>query len=202
MKQPQKKTIDDAVANELMGWISKRRSIAALDIPAPSAEQVSRAIACAMTAPDHKKLQPWRFYVVEKNARHAFGRALQAAAVAQGETNTTTLAKYLQQPLRAPMIIVCVTKRQPHEKVPQFEQLLSTGAAVQNMLLAFQAMGFNSVWRTGLLANEPAIKQCFNARTEDYIAGFVYVGTSYCMLPSREPIDTSNILTFWQPKDA
>lgn len=191
------KVTDEQVIN----WIKSRRSIGNLTIPAPKKDQIEVAIACAMTAPDHKKLQPWRFIVTEGQKRHEFGRALLAAAEAKAqregqELDERTVEKTLKMPLRAPMIITVVTRMQYHEKVPPFEQLLSTGAAVQNLILALKAQGFSTVWRTGPLANEPAVKSYFNVGSEDYVTAFVYVGSTHCQMPGRGEIDTTNFITY------
>lgn len=185
---------------QVINWIKSRRSIGNLTIPAPKPKQLEAAIECAMTAPDHKKLQPWRFIITEGQRRHAFGRALLAAAEAKAlregaELDERTAEKTLKMPLRAPMIITVVTRMQYHEKVPAFEQLLSTGAAVQNLILALKAQGFDTVWRTGPLANEPAVKSYFNVGSEDYVTAFVYVGSSHCQMPSRGDIDTADFIT-------
>ena len=113
------KVTDEQVIN----WIKSRRSIGNLTIPAPKRDQIEAAIACAMTAPDHKKLQPWRFIVTEGQKRHDFGRALLAAAQAKAqregqELDERTVEKTLKMPPRAPMIITVVTRMQYHEKVP------------------------------------------------------------------------------------
>ena len=186
---------------QVINWIKSRRSIGNLTIPAPKPNQLEAAIECAMTAPDHKKLQPWRFIITEGQRRHAFGRALLAAAEAKAlregkELDERTAEKTLKMPLRAPMIITAVTRMQYHEKVPAFEQLLSTGAAVQNLILALKAQGFSTVWRTGSLANEPAVKSYFNVGSEDYVTAFVYVGSTPCQMPSRDDIDTVDFISY------
>lgn len=186
---------------QVINWIKSRRSIGNLTIPAPKPNQIEAAIECAMTAPDHKKLQPWRFIITEGQRRHAFGRALLAAAEAKAlregkELDERTAEKTLKMPLRAPTIITVVTRMQYHEKVPAFEQLLSTGAAVQNLILALKAQGFSTVWRTGPLANEPAVKSYFNVGSEDYVTAFVYVGSTPCQMPSRDDIDTVDFISY------
>lgn len=185
----------------MIGWIGSRRSMGNLDMPAPTRAQIEAAIACAATAPDHKKLQPWRFIVTEGEARHQLGAALVSAAKAQaaqqGEVLTEkTIKKTHTMPLRAPVIITVVTNMQAHKKVPPFEQLLSAGAAVQNMLLALKAQGFSTVWRTGLLCNEPAVKAYFGVGADDYITAFVYTGTSPKDEPTRKPIDIEPLIRF------
>lgn len=186
---------------QLINWIKSRRSIGNLSIPAPTESQIKAAIDCAVTAPDHKKLQPWRFIVTQGNARHDLGRAFLAAAEAQAAQEGETLSEKSRQktynmPLRAPMIITVVTQMQVHKKVPPFEQMLSTGAAVQNLILALKAQGFSTVWRTGLLCNEPAVKEYFGVGADDYVTAFVYTGSSPCDMPTRKPIDIEPLLRF------
>ena len=188
-------------SEQVINWIKSRRSIGNLSIPAPTHEQIKKAVACAMTAPDHKKLQPWRFIVTQGNARHQLGKALLAAAedkaLEKGESlSDKDRQKTYNLPLRAPVIITVVTKMQEHEKVPEFEQLLSAGAAVQNLILALKAQGFSTVWRTGLLANEPAVKAYFGVSADDYVTAFVYTGSNARDTPARKPIDIEPLLRF------
>ena len=201
---PQNNTESPIVTNaqvtdeQLINWIKSRRSIGNLSIPAPTESQIKAAIDCEVTAPDHKKLQPWRFIVTQGNARHDLGRAFLAAAEAQeGEAlSEKTRQKTYNMPLRAPVIITVVTQMQVHKKVPPFEQILSTGAAVQNLILALKAQGFSTVWRTGLLCNEPAVKAYFGVGPDDYVTAFVYTGSSPCDMPTRKPIDIEPLLRF------
>jgi len=186
---------------QLIEWIKSRRTIGNLQEPAPTHEQIRAAIDCAVTAPDHKKLRPWRFIISEGAARQQLGQALLEAAEAQaaraGETlSDKTRKKTANLPMRAPVIITVVTKMQEHKKVPPFEQMLSAGSAVQNLLLALMAQGFGSVWRTGLLCNEPAVKDYFDVAADDYVVAFIYTGTSPKPKPRRKPMDIEPLLRF------
>ena len=188
-------------AETLIGWINSRRSMGNLDEPAPTHAQIEAAIECAATAPDHKKLNPWRFIVTQGEARHQLGQALleaaQEKAAKEGEVlSEKDIKKTQSMPLRAPLIITVVTKIQAHKKVPPFEQMLSAGAAVQNLILALKAQGFSTVWRTGLLCNEPAVKTYFDVGSDDYVTAFVYTGTSPKNEPTRKPIDIEPLVRF------
>ena len=190
-----------ASSEELIGWINSRRSMGNLDAPAPTRDQIESAIECAATAPDHKKLRPWRFIVTQGEARHELGNALVAAvkekALKDGEElSEKTIKKTHTMPLRAPVIITVVTQMQEHKKVPPFEQMLSAGAAVQNLILALKAQGFSTVWRTGLLCNEPAVKAYFDVGPDDYVTAFVYTGTSPKDESKRKPIDIEPLVRF------
>ncbi len=207
-KNDKKTLVENIVINsnpltseEMIGWINSRRSMGNLDAPAPTRAQIEAAIECAATAPDHKKLRPWRFIVTEGDARHELGRALveaaQAKAVQDGEElSEKTIKKTHTMPLRAPLIITVVTQMQAHKKVPPFEQMLSAGAAVQNLILALKAQGFSTVWRTGLLCNKPAVKAYFDVGPDDYVTAFVYTGTSPKDEPKRKPIDIEPLIRF------
>lgn len=202
-KQAANAALADATVTDtqLIDWINSRRSIGNLTTPAPTREQIIEAIGCAATAPDHKKLQPWRFIVTEGDARHDLGQALLAAAEAQAQEMGETLSdktrkKTAEMPLRAPVIITVVTHMKAHKKVPEFEQMLSAGAAVQNLILALKAQGFSTVWRTGLLCNEPAVKAYFGVDDKDYVTAFVYTGTSLRLTPTRKPNDITSLIRF------
>ncbi len=190
-----------STSDELIGWINSRRSMGNLDTPAPTRDQIESAIECAATAPDHKKLRPWRFIVTQGDARHELGNALVEAVKAKAlqdgeEVSEKTIKKTHTMPLRAPVIITVVTQMQAHKKVPPFEQMLSAGAAVQNLILALKAQGFSTVWRTGLLCNEPAVKAYFGVGPDDYVTAFVYTGTSPKDESARKPIDIEPLVRF------
>jgi nitroreductase len=190
-----------STGDELIGWINSRRSMGNLNTPAPTRAQIESAIECAATAPDHKKLRPWRFIVTQGESRRELGNALVEAAQAKAlrdgeELSEKTIKKTHTMPLRAPLIITVVTQMQAHEKVPPFEQMLSAGAAVQNLILALKAQGFSTVWRTGLLCNEPTVKAYFDVGPDDYVTAFVYTGTSPKDESTRKPIDIEPLVRF------
>ena len=62
------------------------------------------------------------------------------------------LNKFIQAPFRAPMIIVLVNTPKEHAMVPEIEQIRSTAAAAQNILLALNSLGYGGIWRTGTFA--------------------------------------------------
>ena len=181
---------------EILDFIKSRRSIGNLVAPAPNREQVEQAIEVALSAPDHKDLNPYRFIVLENQALNNLGTALKNAAIAQGETDEKTLKKAENMPLRAPMIIACVTDFKSHDKVPHWEQIAASSCAVQNLLLALSAQGFATVWRTGPLANAPEVKRYFNVTADNQVIAFVYVGTAVSTIPPRSKIDVTPFIVY------
>ncbi len=188
-------------SEQLIQWIESRRTVIKFTEPAPNETQTKQAIHCAMTAPDHKKLKPWRFVVTRGETRQALAKALVASAVAQHaragkELDDKLRTNLTNMPLTAPVIITVVTRMRYHEKVPYFEQMLSAGACVQNLILALQAQGFSTIWRTSPFANEPDLKRYFNVGGDDYIAGFIYAGTATQPIPTRKAMDIDEYVRF------
>lgn len=186
----------------ILQTIHDRRSIGKLHAPMPSDEELTLAIKTAMTAPDHKQLKPWQFVVLTGDALDEFGQKLLQAgeqlAKDKGETlDDTARTKFANMPKRAPMIITVSTDIKEHEKVPPFEQLLSTGAMIQTLLIALKSMGYDSVWRTGELTNHNVIKTYFKVAQKDTICGFVYVGSSDVVMPSRDEVALDDFVTFY-----
>ena len=81
--------------------------------------------------------------------------------------------------------------------MPPIEQVISTGAAVQNMLLALHAKGYGAIQLTGPNAHDPFVKAAFGLAPKDELVGFVYVGTPReAVAPKRRP-DASEFVRRW-----
>lgn len=166
--------------------IEQRRSVGLLSEPAPSNEQLMMALQMASYAPDHRHLQPTQFIIVEREQRENFAQVLiDSVRADKGEINEIQMERIQQQVMRAPMLVLAFTKIQQNEKVPAFEQLLSTGAAVQNVLLSLQAQGFATMWRTGEWVHSDYLKQYFGFSSEDYLSAIIYIGSAMRAIPSR-----------------
>ncbi|OOR90035.1 nitroreductase [Moraxella caviae] len=185
--------------NAVLETIQNRRSFGKLITPAPKDAEVKAALQAALAAPDHKQLKPWQFSILKGKTLKDFGKVLENAAKAQAEQkgeklDAATNKKNREMPLRAPMIITVATKFTPHEKVPPFEQLLSAGAAAQNLILALESMGYHTIWRTGPLANTPEVRKFLNVGNDDAVCGFIYVGSSKVEMPEREAVKVDDFI--------
>ena len=178
--------------------IYQRQSIGQLIEPAPNTQQLEKAVRAALTAPDHPRLKPTRFLVVTSEQRAAFGEHLAKALADLGETEPAQLERVKHHPFRAPLLVLALTTIQDHPKVPHFEQILSTGAAVQNFLLSLQAQGFASMWRSGAVVESNWLKQQLGLKEQDLISGIIYVGTAAKTIAPRAEIESQDFLKVWQ----
>ena len=184
-------------AQQTLALIEGRQSVGLLTEPAPDSAQLEQAIQAALAAPDHHRLRPWRFIAIAGDARQQMGEVLVDALRASGETDPAQFERVRAQPLRAPLIVLCATIATMHPKVPMVEQVLSTGAAIQNMLLTLHAQGFAAMWRTGALVESTLLKAAFGLQPDDEIAGLVYIGTPAKALSPRQPLNVADFLSTW-----
>src|SRR6185312_7834561 len=156
----------------------QRRSAKALTAPAPDVGALELILAAAAAAPDHGRLRPWRFIVIEGESLGRFGDLLAAHLRRQHPATTEeVLQRERQKAFRAPMILVVAAICTPGGKIPVIEQVLAAGAAAQNVMLAALALGFNSMWKTGGPAYDDEVKAALGLEAKDAIVGFMYLGT-------------------------
>lgn len=185
------------ITQELHQLMEQRRSMGILTDPAPTLEQLNTALTMAKFAPDHRHLHPTRFVIVQSEQRyHLVDILVHSVRKSEREITQSQIDKIQQQILRAPMIVLAFTRIQQHEKVPAFEQLLSTGAAMQNVLLSLQAQGFSTMWRTGEWVNSTTLKQHFGLTTDDYLSAILYIGTTTRTLSPRPEYDDAQFIQF------
>jgi nitroreductase len=156
-----------------------RHSVSKLTTPAPSGEALQNILQAGLRANDHKRLRPWKFLLIEGEARNRLGELFVRAALQKDPSVAPEKQQDIaSKTLRAPLIIVAVAHIKDDPKVPEIEQVLATGGAAQLMMLATHAQGFGGVWRTGDMAYNKAVKEGLGLSAKDHIVGFLYLGTA------------------------
>ncbi|WP_304072643.1 nitroreductase [Maricaulis maris] len=160
--------------------LARRRSTTAVTMtgPGPSQYQIDQLLRIAARVPDHGKLAPWRFLVFDGDSRARIGRELgEVFAAANPDATASQIEFETNRFVRAPLVVAVISRVIERHKVPEWEQILSAGAACQNLLIAASAMGFAAQWLTEWYAFDPAIKDAMGLRSGERIAGFIYIGT-------------------------
>lgn len=153
---------------------------------APMGVALDKIIESATRAPDHGNLRPWRFILIEGEARNRFGDLLADQIRLKGSVTDEMLQRERAKALRAPMIIVVAAMSNPAARIPLIEQVMSAAAPAQNIMLAAFALGFGAIWKTGDAAYSDNVKAAFGLKPSDGIVGFVYIGTDVSG-PARAP---------------
>jgi len=167
--------------------LTTRRSFKAVELagPAPSATEIDTLLTVASRVPDHGKLAPWRFIVFEGEARRSAGAAIAAAFCAKYPTAKPEHVEAERNRLmRAPLVIAVVSRAGPHVKIPEWEQVLSAGAAAMSLVLAAHALGYGANWITEWYAYDRGVLDALGLAPHERIAGFIHIGK-----PPGPPVD-------------
>ena len=192
---------------DLLAALEGRRSVSAagLAAPGPDADETARLLAIAARVPDHAMLVPWRFIVIEGEARTELG-ALLADAYRAGNPQMTPekrekFAGIMSRLFPAPLAVVVVSRPVGGTMIPQFEQELSAGAACMNLLTGAKAMGFHAIWVTGWAATHPEACRLLGVGEGERVAGIVHVGSAGEEPGERPRPDVAALTTRWAPPD-
>jgi nitroreductase len=167
--------------------------------PGPSEEQLREILSVATRVPDHGKLAPWRFVVVRKADRGALEELLlRAYRIDHPEPGRLEIEATQRFAHQAPALVVALFKPVESSKIPLWEQQLSCGAALMNLLNATHALGFVGGWVTGWAAFSEEVRRAF-ATGDEVIAGFVFIGTPAAELEERPRPELGDVVTEWRP---
>ncbi|MFM9977272.1 MAG: nitroreductase [Sphingomonadaceae bacterium] len=165
--------------------------------PGPSAIALRTILEAAMRVPDHGKLAPWRFIVIGADQRARLATLLTETYRAEkpeaGRVEIEALEAFAHQ---APTLVVAMSVPVAESKIPVWEQKLSVGAAIMNLLLAAHAMGFVGSWLTGWAAYSETVAHTLGGAGAR-IAGFIFIGSPGRPLEERPRPDYDTVVQHW-----
>jgi nitroreductase len=173
--------------NESLSRLLRRRSVPPrwLGEPGPSEQEIESLLKAASRVPDHGKLAPWRFILIQSEGRQRLGEVLAEAFRADHpEADAEKLATERGRFSNAPLVVAVVSRIVPHVKIPDWEQVLSAGAVCMNLLNAATALGYGASWLTGWAAFDRRVLDALGLKPDERIAGYVHIGT-----PKETPVD-------------
>jgi nitroreductase len=181
-----------------LDFLLTRRSRPAkmLRAPVPGRDEITKLLTAAARNPDHGKLEPWRFIVLEKPALARL--ATQAAARgAELGLEPDRIAKGTAQFADADMVVAVVASPKPSDKIPEIEQVLSAGAVCLGLLNAALASGWGACWLTGWHVHDRAFREAaLGLAGHEFVAGLIHIGTEAATPPERPRPDVA-ALTAW-----
>jgi nitroreductase len=157
--------------------IKSRRSIfpAQYNEKPISREAIEKVLEAANFAPTHKKTEPWRFKVLQGEAKEKLGLFLSLKYMeTDPKPKQFKVEKLIQNPKKAGAIIAICMQRDLQESVPEWEEVAATAMAVQNMWLCCTEMGIGCYWSSpGLIKY---MDDFFELNTAEVCLGFFYMG--------------------------
>lgn len=182
-----------------LSLLQTRRSGKPRDLiaPGPDEDQLHTILEVAQRTPDHGKLAPWRFVIVPLERRDALAALLERAYRAEkpdaGRLEIEAMHQFAHQ---APTLVVALSAPVEGSKIPLWEQELSAGAAIMNLLHATHALGFAGGWLTGWASYNEDVRAAF-AKGQERIAGFIFIGTPGRPQDERPRPEYDNIVSVW-----
>ncbi len=176
-----------------LDFLLSRRSRPAktLAAPGPDRATLELLLKAAARAPDHGKLEPWRFIVLERAALERLADLAEARAEALG-LEPEKAAKGVGQFRAAPLMVVVVSSPVASDKVPEVEQVLSAGAVSLQLLNAALAAGWGANWLSGWPAHDRGfVEQGLGLAPHESVAAFMVIGTQTRVPPERPRPDVA-----------
>lgn len=179
-----------------MAFLHTRRSARARNLvaPGPSETELQQILQAAIRVPDHGKQTPWRFIVIED--RQALADLISNSYKAvKGEIRPMEQQAFQNFSSNAPTLIVVLFC--PREsKIPVFEQELSVGSAIQNLLIAAGVSGYDVNWLTSEAAYLDGVPAGLGF-PEGKVAGFIFIGTNNEPLEERARPEWDKVISHW-----
>ncbi len=181
-----------------LAFLETRRSRPAKTLagPFPDRDDVKRLLTVAARAPDHGKLEPWRFLVLEAPALARLAGTLAEKGAELG-IDPEKIDKARAEMAGAGLAVVVVASPKPSDKIPEIEQTLSAGAVCMNLLSAALAAGWGANWLSGWASHDADWRERnLGLMPHEWIAGIVHLGTETSPPPDRPRPDV-DALTEW-----
>jgi nitroreductase len=181
-----------------MDFLLSRRSRPAktLTTPVPSRAELEPILTAAARSPDHGKLEPWRFIVLERKALQRLAKVVEARGKSLGR-DEADVSKARVQFDSAHLAVAVVEVTKPSDKIPTIEQTYSAGAVCLAMLNAVLASGWGANWLSGWASHDRGFLETgLGLDTHERVAGFIHIGTETSLPPERPRPDMDAITTW------
>ena len=170
-----------------------------LSLPVPDKVELNNILTAAARCPDHGRLQPWRFIVLQKPALERLANLAETRAV-ELEMEAGKVAKARRQFDNGTLAVAVVEIHRASETIPKIEQAYSTGAVCLGLVNAALAGGWGAAWLSGWPSHDRSfVERGLDLSADERVAGLVYLGTA-TIVPTERPRPDINAITTWQDR--
>ncbi|MGH1579225.1 nitroreductase family protein [Planktotalea sp.] len=181
-----------------LDFLLNRRSRPAKTLtgPVPTQEELDIILTAASRSPDHGKLEPWRFIVLNAAAMDRLADLARTRGVALGH-DAEKVEKGASQFVMGELAVVVVEVPRPSEKVPAIEQTYAVGGVCLALLNAALASGWGANWLSGWPSHDRAfVEGGLGLAGTERVAGIIHIGTEKATPPERPRPDLKAITTW------
>lgn len=179
-------------------FLLSRRSRPAktLSGPVPDRAALLPILTAAARTPDHGKLEPWRFVVIEGDAMARLSGVVRDRGAALG-LDEEQIAKGCSQFDQGQLAVVVIEVQRESQKIPPLEQTYSAGAVCLALLNAALAAGWGANWLSGWPSHDRGfMTEGLDLQDHERIAGIIHIGTETSAPPDRPRPDLDAITTW------
>ena len=179
-------------------FLTTRRSVPAkaLRAPLPDRAQVLALLTGAARSPDHGKLEPWRFIVLQGDALIRLANLAEQRGQALG-LEPERVEKVAAQYRQAGLCVAVISSPKEALKIPQIEQVLSAGAVCLALVNMALASGWGAVWLTGWASHDRSfVTDGLGLEDSETVAGIIHIGTPTATPPERPRPDVAKLTTW------
>jgi len=180
--------------------ISTRRSIKRFTSRPVTREEIETLLSAAVTAPNHRLTQPWRFYVLGPEARQAYGLVLggrKAKKIEDPEAARTmrdTVAAE-HRALPAMLVVALVDNENPETREEDYAAAMM---GIQTLSLAAVALGLGTHMKTGAVMSDPDARAAAGVKDGERIVAVLNIGEP-AEVPAPKPRQPASAFTTWRP---
>ncbi len=181
-----------------LDFLLTRRSRPAktLRAPVPDRDTLMTLLTAAARTPDHGKLEPWRFIVLEKAALTRIAALVPARAASLGVADDKR-DKAIAQFRDADLAVAVIETPVASDKIPAIEQTYSAGAVCLALLNAALAAGWGANWLSGWASHDRTFcREALGLEDHERVAGFIHIGTETNAPPERPRPDLAQKVTW------
>ncbi|MCA0042807.1 nitroreductase family protein [Celeribacter litoreus] len=182
----------------VLDFLLSRRSRPAKTLkgPVPDRSELMTILTAAARTPDHGKLEPWRFIVLEKAALTRLADMIPPLGETLG-VEPEKIEKQRRQYADADLAVAVVFSPKESPKVPHIEQVYSAGAVCLATLNAALASGWGANWLSGWASHNPSFcEEGLGLEPHESIAGLIHIGTETSAPPER-PRPDLDVIVSW-----
>lgn len=139
-----------------------------------SKEELDKILSAANWAPNHKRTEPWRFKILQGDAKLTLANFLvKKQAHMDGKPSPFKEKKIVSKFEQSHTVIAICMQRNP-DLLPEWEEVAAVAMAVQNMWLACTALNIGAYWSSPSLIHE--VGEFFKLQKNESCLGFFYMG--------------------------
>lgn len=171
--------------HDALAFLSARRSHPPklLKGDPPSRDDLLALLQTAARVPDHGKLEPWRFIVLERETLDRLAPEI-AAYVASTGGDDAAQGK-ARSAFASPLIVAVVSSPVESAKIPEWEQFLSAGNVALSLVNAALASGYGAAWLTGPGAQPEFAQKHLGVKPAERVVALVHIGQNDSAPPDR-----------------